>query len=200
MRIVALLLLLCLPCFAAKKPAGHDLVNAQRWASASIPKHRLHEVQVITSRIKANRARYEAVSKQCGVPWHIIASLHNMEASGNFTKHLHEGSSLKWRTKWIPKGRPTTGSPPFTWEYSANDAMVYDRMDQKNWKQTGPALSACEGYNGWGYAAFHSSTPSPYLWAGTTVERAGKYVADGKWSSTARSGQIGVAALWKLLN
>jgi len=198
MRIIALLLLLCLSCLA--QPAGHDLVNAQRWASASIPKHRLHEVQVITNRIKANKARYESVSKQCSVPWNVIASLHNMEASGDFTKHLHEGSSLKFRTRYVPKGRPRTGSPPFTWEYSANDAMVYDRMDQKNWKQIGPALSACEGYNGWGYAKFHPFTPSPYLWAGTTVERPGKYVADGKWSSTARSGQIGVAALWKLLN
>ena len=197
MRILTIIALLCLPC--AAQPAGHDAVNASRWKSATIPKHRLHEVQVIAKRIEANKARYEAVSKQCGVPWHVIASLHNMEASGNFTKHLHEGSSLKWRTKYVPKGRPLTGTPPFTWEYSANDAMRYDKMHLKNWNSIGPALSACEGYNGWGYAKYHPYTPTPYLYAATSVERPGKYVADGKWSPTARSAQIGVAAIWKVL-
>jgi lysozyme family protein len=120
-----------------------------------------------------------------------------MESSGSFSCHLHEGSSLKWRTKYVPKGRPLTGKPPFTWEYSAADAMVYDAMGAVEWVKLGPALSACEGYNGWGYKKYHPSTPTPYLWAGTAVERVGRYVADSKWSSTTRSQQIGIAALWK---
>ena len=182
------------------QPAGHDVLNASRYQEAAIPKHRLHEAQSIAKRIEQNRARYEAVSKSTGVPWHIIASLHNMEASGDFTKHLHEGSSIKWRTRDVPKGRPLPpAQPPFTWEYSAKDALLYDKMHLKRWSDLGASLSACEGYNGWGYAKFHPATPSPYLWAGTSVERPGKYVSDGKWSSTARSGQIGVAALWKVL-
>jgi len=191
----------CFLCvLAGAQPSNHDSVNAARFASAEVPKHRLHEVQVITQRIEKNRARYEGVSKSTGVPWYVIASLHNMEAGGDFTKHLHEGSTLKWRTRDVPKGRPKPpAQPPFSWEFSATDALLYDKMHLKNWKDTGASLSACEGYNGWGYAKYHPATPSPYLWAGTTVERPGKYVADGKWSSTARSGQIGVAAIWKLL-
>lgn len=179
------------------QPAGHDQVNAARWKSAEVPKHKQHLVKVVTDRILRDRGRYEAVAKKTDVPWFVIAGLHNMEASGSFTKHLHEGSSLKFRTKYVPKGRPKTGEPPFTWEYSAIDALLYDRMDRKNWKEVGPALSACEGYNGWGYAKYHRETPSPYLWAATSIEKPGKYVADGKWSPTARSAQIGVAAIWR---
>lgn len=199
MRLPVLYLLLCIACSGATKPAGHDCVNAQRWQRASIAKHRLHEVGVVVKRIKANRARYEAVAEQTGVPWHVIAALHNMESSGSFKRHLHEGSPLTGRTEDVPKGLPKEGSPPFTWEFSAKDALFYDRMHLKNWKQIGPALSATEGYNGWGYAHYHPTTPSPYNWAATSEERPGKYVADGKWSSTARSAQIGVAAIWKAL-
>lgn len=177
----------------------HETLQEKRWASASVAKHRQHEVDVIADRVIKHKARYDAVAARSGVPWHVIAGLHNMEASGAFTKHLHEGSPLTARTRWVPKGRPTTGSPPFTWEASAIDALGYDAMGSKNWRILGDALSACEGYNGWGYKKFHPSTPTPYLWAGTSTERPGKYVADGKWSPTARSSQIGVAAIWKVL-
>lgn len=181
--------------------ADQAALNAQRWEQSSIPKHRLHEAQVIAQRIERNRARYESVSKSTGVPWHVIASLHNMEASGDFTKHLHEGSSLKFRTKYVPKGRPLPpANPPFSWEFSATDALMFDKMYLKRWWLLGEALTACEYYNGSGYAKYHPETPSPYLWAATTVERPGKYVADGKWSPTARSAQVGVAAIWKVLN
>jgi lysozyme family protein len=185
-------------CAGAITPA-HDALQVKRWQSASIPQHKRHAVAVVAKRILDNQARYKAVAERTSVPWYTIAGLHNMEASGSFSKHLHEGSPLSSRTRWVPKGRPKTGSPPFTWEYSAEDALNYDRMSQKNWAKLGPALSACEGYNGWGYAKWHPATPTPYLWACTSAERPGRYVADSKWSATARSAQVGVAAVWKQL-
>lgn len=197
MRIILSFLAFITLCSA--QPAGHDSVNAERWKRATVAKHRIHEVQVIVKRIEKNQSRYEAVSKETGVPWHVIAALHNMEAGGSFALHLHEGSSLKWRTKYVPKGRPKTGNPPFEWEYSAKDALLYDNMQSKDWNNIGRALSATEGYNGWGYAKYHPATPTPYNWAATSEERPGKYYADSKWSSTARSKQIGVAAIWKML-
>ena len=134
-----------------------------------------------------------------GLPWFIIACCHNMESSQSFAKHLHEGSSLQRRTRWIPKGRPKTGSPPFTWEVSAVDAMRYDRFDRSDWSTLPRVLYNLERYNGTGYLRYHRSTPSPYLWSGTTVSKPGKYVADGKWSSTAISKQVGCAAILKAL-
>lgn len=194
---MSLKLLLLLLTAVVVQATTHDELQVLRWNSAKIAPHRLHETQVIVKRIQTNWARYTAVSRRTGVPPEVIAGLHNMESGGSFTRHLHEGSRLTARTQYVPKGRPKTGSPPFTWEYSAEDAMNYDSMGSKNWSKLGPALTACEWYNGSGYARYHPSTPSPYLWAGTSVERPGKYTGDGVWSSTARSSQIGVATIWK---
>lgn len=201
MKHLALRVILLLMTFQAclAQPANHDAKQVERWKSATLDKRRVHETKAIADRIQRNAARYKTVADRTGVPWHVIAGLHNMEASGAFTKHLHEGSPLTARTRFVPKGRPKTGTPPFTWEFSAEDALNYDSMGRKNWAKLGPSLSACEAYNGLGYAKFHPNTPTPYLWAGSSVERPGKYVADGKWSSTARSGQIGVATIWKEL-
>jgi lysozyme family protein len=193
------LFLLLVPVICSAQPAGHAALNASRYRTAIIPKHRVHEVQVIVARIEKHRARYEAVSQSTGVPAHVIASLHNMEAGGSFLLHLHEGSSLKWRTKYVPKGRPLDGTPPFSWEYSAKDALFYDKMHLKNWKDLGSSLNACEEYNGSGYRRYHPETPTPYLYAATSVERPGRYISDGKWSPTARSKQVGVVAIWKAL-
>jgi lysozyme family protein len=191
------LLLLCLMSAAFAQPASHDIKQVERWKAATVPAHRLRSVQVIVDRIQKDWPRYVDVSEASRVPPAVISGLHNMEASGSFKHHLHEGSSLRARTRYIPKGRPKTGNPPFTWEYSAKDALLYDRMGDKNWQKLGAALTAMENYNGAGYWRYHPSTPTPYLWSGTTVERPGKYVADSKWSPTARSQQIGIAALWK---
>ena len=122
-----------------------------------------------------------------------------MESSGSFSSHLHEGSPLSRRTRYVPKGRPRTGNPPFTWEESALDALAYDHLAEVDWSSLASALYACERFNGIGYLKYHPETPTPYLWAGTTVELPGKYTSDGKWSSSARSRQVGIAAIWKEL-
>ena len=174
-------------------------LQTDRWDSAAISPARAMQAGRIAERILAERPRYEAVAARSGVPWYAIAGLHNMESGGSFRHHLHEGSPLAGRTRWVPKGRPATGTPPFSWEASAIDALRYDNMGDFRWSHLHDTLYACERYNGTGYLRFHPQVPTPYLWAGTTMERPGKYVADGKWSSTARSGQIGIAAIWKAM-
>jgi len=172
-------------------------LRVQRWLQAYVPTHHKPAVDKAVRRIMLHKARYKAVDAKTDVPWYVIAGLHNMESSGSFRHHLHEGSPLTRRTRWVPKGRPKTGSPPFTWEYSAYDALKYDNMDDVRWSHLFDTLWAVQRYNGTGYWRYHRSTPSPYLYAKTSIERAGKYISDGKWSSTARSKQIGVAAIWK---
>ncbi|MEI6674451.1 MAG: peptidoglycan-binding protein [Verrucomicrobiota bacterium] len=179
--------------------AHGQTLQLDRWKAAAVDPLHAFEARQIASRIVANRARYYAVAQMAMVPWHVIAALHNMESGGSFRHHLHEGSPLAGRTRYVPKGRPVAGSPPFRWEISAADALAYDHMAAVYWRSLDCALYACERYNGTGYLRNHAETPTPYLWAGTSIERPGKYVADGKWSSTARSSQIGIAALWKEL-
>jgi lysozyme family protein len=191
----ALLLFACEPC-----TADVFAMQAERWQSATIPAQRVRTVDAIVNRIQSNRGRYEAVQRATGVPWHVTAALHNMEASGSFSKHLHEGSPLTGRTRYVPKGRPREGTPPFKWEVSAVDALRFDRMVAVQWDDIRRALQACEAYNGTGYQRFHTSVPTPYLWSHTNLYTRGKYVADGKWSSTAVSAQTGVAAIWKRMH
>jgi|TARA_R100000084_G_scaffold109319_1_gene75681 lysozyme family protein len=153
-------------------------------------------ISATVHRIRLHEKEYKKASSRTGVPWQIIAALHNMESTGSFSKHLHEGSSLRGRTRWVPKGRPKTGKPPFSWQESAYDALyTLKRMDRFDWSDWGESLYQCERYNGLGYLKYRKHVNSPYLWSGTWHYDKGKYVADGKWSNTARSSQVGVVPI-----
>jgi lysozyme family protein len=190
--IVLTLLTGSLPAFER----GEDL-RVQRFLSAKVQSKNVAQIDKVIRRIFLNKKLYKCVDSRTDVPWYVIACLHNMESGGSFRHHLHEGSPLYGRTRWVPKGRPKTGTAPFTWVESAQDALSYDKMGEKRWAFLFDTLWAVEGYNGTGYWRYHRSTPSPYLYAKTTIEKPGKYVSDGKWSSTARSKQIGIVAIWK---
>lgn len=167
--------------------------------TCQIRPERWQEVNAAAGRMMASQARYQAVSAQTGVPWHVIAVLHQLEASLNFSRHLHNGDPLTARTVQVPAGRPRSGSPPFTWEESAVDALTVDGYTRwSDWSVPG-ILFTWERYNGWGYRTHHPSVKSPYLWSYTNHYTAGKYVKDGVWSATAVSRQVGAAALMRRL-
>ena len=167
----------------------------QLFDTCVIDRERQAEIEKGVNRIERDRARYETVSAAVGVPWHFIAAVHNMEASGRFDRHLHNGDPLTARTRQVPAGRPREGSPPFTWEESATDALRYQRLDRvDDWSLAG-TLYRLEDYNGWGYRLYHPHVKSPYLWCYSNHYTSGKYVADGRWSDTAKSRQIGTAVL-----
>jgi len=175
---------------------GEDL-RVERFLIAEPKRSYIPQIDKVIRRIMLNKDRYVKVDEKTKTPWYVVAVLHNMESSGSFRHHLHEGSPLTRRTRWVPRGRPKSGNPPFTWEESAVDALAYDRMGEKRWAYLFDTLWAVQGYNGTGYWRYHRSTPSPYLYSKTSIERPGKYISDGKWSSTARSKQIGIVAIWK---
>ena len=153
------------------------------------------EVDGLVTALAANRGRYQAVGGPLGIPWHVVAVIHNMESSQNFTRHLHNGDPLTARTVQVPKGRPKTGTPPFTWEFSAADALAGDGLNTwTDWTLAG-TLYKLELYNGTGYRLHHPQVKSPYLWSFSNHYVSGKYVADGTWSDTARSNQCGAALL-----
>ncbi len=112
---------------------------------------------------------------------------------------MHNGDPLTARTKNVPAGRPVNCNPPFTWEESATDALMYQKIDKwKDWSLPG-LLYKLEEYNGWGYRISHPHVLSPYLWSYSNHYTKGKYVADGTWSETAVSKQCGVAVLLRRL-
>ena len=148
----------------------------------------------IGDKIVANRPRYEQVEKATNVPWYVVAVIHSLEGSSNFSRHLHNGDPLTAKTVHVPKGRPP-GTPPFKWEDSAIDALRFDNMTGVA-KWTLPViLFKLEGFNGFGYRTKHPEVLTPYLWSFTNHYQKGKFVADGKFDVNARSKQCGAAAI-----
>jgi lysozyme family protein len=154
---------------------------------------RASAVKPLVTSLLANKSRYQAVAEQTDVPWYIIAVIHNMESSQSFKKHLHNGDPLTARTVQVPKGRPAIGNPPFTWEDSAIDALVFENFDRvEDWTLPG-SLFRLEGFNGFGSRS--RGINSPYLWSFSNHYTKGKFVKDGVFDSNAVSQQCGVALL-----
>jgi lysozyme family protein len=159
---------------------------------------KMAEVDEVVQRILQYQNRYAAIAAQSNVPWYVIAVIHNMECGIDFTKHLHNGDSLKRRTINLPAGRPKTGQPPFTFEVSALDALEYDKLTEwDNWS-IGGICYKLEGFNGWGYRAHKIN--SPYLWSCSNLYTRGKYIEDNQWSSTAVSRQCGAAVILRRMS
>lgn len=163
--------------------------------TCNIKADKLATVEGVIVKLLANKPRYQSVGAARGIPWYFIAVVHNLEASLNFKRHLHNGDPLSARTVQVPAGYPKKGNPPFTWEESAVDALALRGLGPKtDWSLAG-TLYQLEGYNGWGYRLYHQHVRSSYLWSFSSHYKSGKYVADGKWSDTAVSQQCGGAVV-----
>lgn len=148
------------------------------------------------ARIVQNKGRYQGVERSTGVPWYIVAAMHDRESSGDFAGVLHNGQKIigtGQRTTIEPKGR----GPFSSWEEAAHDALI--NVKQLNLiSDWSPERSAyeLERYNGFGY---NGKINSPYLWAGTSHYQQGKYVADGVYSASTWDSQRGTIGLLKAL-
>ncbi len=169
------------------------------YKSCEIKPERFDVIDNIVTEILEHKSRYESVADAMGLPWYLVAAIHSMESGLDFERHLHNGDPLRFRTIHIPAGRPKRGNPPFTWEESAIDALKLRNLNRvKEWSLP-RVLYELEGYNGWGYRLYHQHVLSPYLWSGSKCYSSGKYIADGRWSDTARSKQIGAALIIRRL-
>lgn len=196
LAVILCILMLCRG-HGAEDPA---FLRAQllRWESAKVRPEWQARVDAALRQFERDKARYERVEKMRanGVPALVVFALHGRESTWSFNRHLHEGSPLTHRTRYVPKGRPL-GNPPFTWEQSAEDALykLKDLENKVDWKSMPHTLAAIERFNGMGYWKYHREVPSPYVWNGTTVARRGKYVSDGRFDRYAVDKQIGCAAI-----
>ena len=189
----------------ASKPSFESLRAEYEllFSQAAIRPERRFEVDAVLRRITAPQAmtQYRAVEVVTGVPWHVVGIIHNLEASSDFRKHLHNGDPLTAKTVRVPRGHPKKGDPPFSWVDSAIDALRLKSLDKwTDWSVAGIAYTL-EGYNGWGYRLYHPHVKSPYLWSFSTIYSSGKYVEDGKFLDAAVSRQCGgMTALLALAN
>ena len=161
--------------------------------TCAIRPERKSAAESLASALVQNKSRYQVVGDQTDVPWYIIAVIHNMEASQNFKKHLHNGDPLTARTVHVPPGRPLIGNPPFKWEDSAIDALVFEDFDRvEDWTLPG-SMFRLEKFNGFGSRGHGIHTP--YLWSFSNQYTKGKFVADGVYDPDAVSQQCGAAVL-----
>jgi len=169
------------------------------FASCEINTEREKEVERIREKIVASKARYESVESATKVPWYVVSVIHSLEASLKFNRHLHNGDPLTDKTVHVPRGRPH-GTPPFTWEVSAIDALKFDRLaDVTNWTLS-TMLFKLEGFNGFGYRTRHPEVLTPYLWGFSNHYKKGKFVKDGKFDPDFVSKQCGAAVILKLMS
>jgi lysozyme family protein len=167
----------------------------QLFDSCTVSHADVSAVDAIADRVLKNKKRYQAVGDKVTTPWYVVAAIHNLEASQDFTRHLHNGDRLTHRTVQVPADRPEAGHPPFTWEVSASDALTMHGFDAIAAWTVPTMLFQFEKYNGFGYRNRHPEVLSPYLWCFTNHYTKGKFVKDGVFSSTTRSQQCGAVAL-----
>jgi len=148
------------------------------------------------------KARYKKIERATGVPWFVVGCLHMRESNANFKAWLHNGDPMRdkqgrpVKTVNVPKGRPP--NPNCTFEDGAYDALVVvEHLDEiTDWGPEHVAYAA-EKFNGFGYRSPSRNIPSPYLWGGTSVQRPGKFVRDGKYDASVVDPQIGAMAVLK---
>lgn len=173
--------------------------NAGRWTAAKLT--RGPEFIPAARRLVAAKARYQAIAATTGVPWFVVAVIHERESSQNWNAQLGQGDPLGRVSTHVPKGMGPYFNHP-------NDPPLHDAFYRaavqaltdlppyaarnKDWS-TGGALTLLEQYNGLGYA--NKGLPSPYIWSGTDRYTKGKYVADGVFDANAVDSQLGCAGL-----
>lgn len=162
---------------------------AHEWDVMLIHPNRVDEFKKLAQYAIDHKDRYRAIEAKTGVPWTLIACLHRRESDCDWNTYLGNGDSLHHRTIDVPRGR----GPFATFEEGAIDALRLDGLTSVHDWRLEKILYYCEIFNGTGYDARH--LPSPYLWGGTSIQRPGKFIADGKWSSRAMDTQPGCAPL-----
>lgn len=165
--------------------------NLDRWQAASVLPQWMHLVNGVAHRLVDAKARYQVVSDKTGVPWAVVAVIHERESSQSWSASLAQGDP--WNR--VSVHRPAGRGPFPSWEAAAEDALVVCAPHAARWEDwsIGGALTLLEEYNGLGYAA--RGIPSPYVWSATDQYQRGKFVADGHFDPDAVDRQIGCAAL-----
>lgn len=168
---------------------------AKQWDTMVIKPAWQKEYDRVADFAIAHKDTYQQIERLTGIPWEMIAAIHKRESDADkndnprFDTYLGNGQPLNRRTTIVPKGR----GPWKTFADGALDAFKLDGLTSViDWRLE-KALYYSELLNGAGYDM--RGLPSPYIWAGTNIQRAGKYTGDGKWNGRVWDIQVGVAPM-----
>jgi len=156
---------------------------------------RTADINATAARLVAHwkAGKYGNVSAKTGVPLVWIAASFEREASSNFALSAAQGDRWNRVSVHVPAGR----GPFDSWEAAALDAYHIDHLDRVGAGHWTWELGCYfgEAFNGPGYRAH--GIPSPYLWGGTTIQKRGKYVADGVFDATVMDSQLGIIPIMR---
>jgi lysozyme family protein len=169
--------------------------NEKRWHLARVNPLKMALITRVAQRLVAPDAkrRYQEISRETGVPWWIVAVIHERESGQRWDRSIAQGDPFNRASTHVPKGR----GPFPSWRAAALDALRNCAPYAARWKNwtIGGALTLLEMYNGLGY--YRKGRPSSYIWASTNQYTRGKYVADGRYDPSAVDQQLGCAAVIK---
>lgn len=175
--------------------------NQKRWDSAKIT--RAAEFKAVAKRLVKPEAkvRYQEIERATGVPWFVVAVIHERESSADFTTQLGQGDPLSQVSSHVPKGRGPflnhPGDPPLQDAFyrGALDALIDCAPHASRWKDWSPGgtMTLLEQYNGLAYA--NHGMPSPYIWSGTNQYKIGKITRDHGPIEPIVDTQLGCAGL-----
>lgn len=162
---------------------------ATLWRSMAVSHDKIPIIDRIADRRDAGKARYTSVAVRTGVPWAVIAIIHQMECGGDWSLSLAQGDPWDEVSTHVPKGR----GPFVSWEDAAVDALSIDgTKNVKDWTIERLCYEL-EKYNGFGSRA--KGIHTPYLWSYSNHYTKGKYIADHVWDANAVSQQVGAMPL-----
>jgi len=169
---------------------------AKWWDAMVINQSRLEEFTAEAHFAITNKLTYLTITDKTGLPWPMIATLHRRESDANFSTYLGNGQPLSHVTTIVPRGRGPFHEPG-AFVNGAVDAIAQEGWNGvQDWRLE-KQLYYCELFNGPGY--FMHGLPSPYVWGGTSIQRPGKYVADGVFSTAVLDPQPGCAPLLAMI-
>lgn len=164
---------------------------AAHWAAMKILPQHLPALDRTAAKLVADKARYLSLERRTTVPALVAMVIAERESGADPRMSLAQGDRWDRVSVHVPKGR----GPFCSWEEAAADALAIDglnKVGRDNWTVE-LALYYQEKFNGFGYR--RHGVPSAYIWAGTSIYRGGKFVADGKFVRSAWDTQPGVAPL-----
>lgn len=172
--------------------------NAARWVAMRLDPVRTLAFDSVARRLCAPAAKavYVRISIATGVPWWVVAVIHEREASQRWDRQLGQGDPLAQVSVNDPAGRGAFGGPDAFYN-AALDALIHCAPYAAHWTDwtAGGTCTIWEEYNGTGYAA--RGVPSAYVWSGTDQYVTGKYVADHVYRNDVKDVQEGCAPIVK---
>jgi lysozyme family protein len=168
-------------------------LNAKRFAAMHVSESHVALLDSVSHRLTANdpKAIYQRLEAKTGVPWFVIAVIHEREAGQSFSKSIAQGDPWNHPSIHDPIGR----GPFPSFDAAALDALINCGPYAARWKDwsIGGMLTLLELYNGEGYARM--GKPSPYIWSMSDQYVRGKYIRDHVYDPNVVDVQTGCAPL-----